>query len=130
MLQGHYPAVPAEPAHLPCRGVGGLPPLLRPLRVLPARSQVSLTQMLTLCQVANSRENLSSSFQKKISAKMKNLMIVELNVHVQFLLGSDSMDRIRDFLPSFVDPNLNRSAFIWLSWIRIHIGKADPDLAA
>jgi hypothetical protein len=44
VLQGLDPAVPAEPADLPCRGVGGLPPLLRTLRVLPARSQVSLTQ--------------------------------------------------------------------------------------
>jgi hypothetical protein len=54
VLQGHDPAVPAEPADLPCRGVGGLPPLLRPIRVLPARSQVSLSQKLTLLQDANS----------------------------------------------------------------------------
>ncbi len=29
---------------------------------------------------------------------------------------------------SVVDPNPHGSAFIWLSWIRIHIGTADPDM--
>jgi hypothetical protein len=53
VLQGHDPAVPAEPADLSCRRVGGIPPLLRTLRVLPARSQVSLTltQMTLRCQL-------------------------------------------------------------------------------
>jgi hypothetical protein len=30
---------------------------------------------------------------------------------------------------SVVDPNPHGSAFIWLSWIQIHIGTADPDMA-
>ncbi len=31
---------------------------------------------------------------------------------------------------SIVDPDLNGSAFIWLFWIRIRIGNADPDPGA